>query len=440
MTKITVVVDEDPNVLKNPVQVNYPPGSWAAIDSFKKEYDSVVPEFDRQINGIGMGIQAIESLHEIRTKLEGLETIDPATYKMAQVASEAIFDSLRLHRTSPSLESYGNKETALETIGGFIKAIFQAIIDTFKSIWKFISELFSSSREEKKQEAFKQTAEVAKSGKASDAPLKDAVNPHLLRNFQHLGEHITIKDIESEIKKYENSVTHFSTTLKAYKVMLFTYMLSFEKAESLKECRKAFDDSIVTFSKTIDEMYDYIDHPGNYSQELNELRNTGILGSENYSNIRVLDGFPRGQLLAKIPYVHEEISFIKFKVLERNFTNAIEVNCKLPTKNEVSDFAKSLTDIASKSKMFSKTVDENLSDNKVLSTLSKVQHVMEQGAAETSDPEVMTSVQLFKLLSTMTRDLTELIMLIDETDLLYIKLGNEFNSVYYGKPVLGKKT
>ena len=117
--------------------------------------DLAIPEIEENMLGISAAIENISTLFDIRDILnKSGKNTDKAAIRLAQIACENISASTKIIHEPivVSMESIeqGNVaiEGVLDNIGNFIAKIWKAIVDTFKALWKKISEFIFDTKEQ----------------------------------------------------------------------------------------------------------------------------------------------------------------------------------------------------------------------------------------------------------------------------------------------------
>lgn len=140
-----------------------PAKDFLGVDNnLQNEHDAIIEEFDRQICGVGMGIEAVKDLIRIKNSLENSESVDTMALKMAKIAVERHQERLNISILSVGVESFSDRKVALEGLGTMIKTMVMAIINTLKNVFKAIMSLFKSEKKKTDNKKAEETAAVAK--------------------------------------------------------------------------------------------------------------------------------------------------------------------------------------------------------------------------------------------------------------------------------------
>jgi hypothetical protein len=111
-----------------------------------------VEEIESHIAGTAVALEHLSSMMQMQSVLA--QSSDITTTRIARIATSHIARQMDLSIPQISTESM---ETSLESIGSFIKSIWEAIKRTFKAIWDKITWIFRAHRSEssKRYERFK---------------------------------------------------------------------------------------------------------------------------------------------------------------------------------------------------------------------------------------------------------------------------------------------
>lgn len=185
-------------------------GVWSPSDTFDKEDHSIVGEYKRQQWEISDGLTQIEqitALEDIFT--EAGDDISEQAEQMLQVTLESIATRLGLERPAkPALESFKTKHVALEGLGGYLKQIWERIVEMFKKMCKavhdWVGKMVGKENAAHVDKVKREGKEIAKSAPA--APKLTQVGNGAVQHFKHLGNNFDIKALNRDLAALHASV------------------------------------------------------------------------------------------------------------------------------------------------------------------------------------------------------------------------------------------
>lgn len=167
-----------------------------------EEADPILQEYYDQVNGFCEASEQVQVLEELREVLRGAEEIDPQSVKIANIVIENFRKRFNIPVKTVAVESMGDKEAVLEGIGGVITAVFNAIMDTLKAIFKSIGGLFSTTQAEKAEKEINDLKQDIKENKAKYSAKNPTMTTPLLNvlDFDEGGD-ITVNDLVRRVER-----------------------------------------------------------------------------------------------------------------------------------------------------------------------------------------------------------------------------------------------
>lgn len=159
-------------------------------------------------NGIEYGFEQLNTLLSLYRTVSHTDELSVDTSKMLYTTLESMSSNIvSLNISNESLLGINGKSIALENIGVFFSAIWNAVKATLTKIWEFIEDIFSSSESSKVDEKIKTLKpkikktvdEIKKGGKTEEKILLES------HGLSYIDKHVTIELLEKNLVQVANS-------------------------------------------------------------------------------------------------------------------------------------------------------------------------------------------------------------------------------------------
>lgn len=256
------------------------------------------------LSGIDLAIESVNSLIDIKDKIVASEEFSPQSQRLLSIAYRDIQSNVLMFNTGPSLglESFSDKNVALEGITDIIKKIWEGIINAIKATWEFITDLFSQKRDEREEKRIDEALVDAKNNKVDLSHEK--VPENIFKAFEYLGSSVTLSDIENELN---NCVNLLKVWTGFYDVLL-NYSLNVTESVALFNEGKT-DEAKHYAGVGFQNLHGYVSSYFNkISSSTFDRMNTGTSDDIDKSRVYGLGKFPTGRT-AVLYSVKEESSY-----------------------------------------------------------------------------------------------------------------------------------
>jgi len=360
-------------------------------------YQDDVLALDSQLRGINAAFEDMNNLTKLKNiilKYKGRH-LNKQSIKMVKIVTENIKTNLKVLDNSSilSLETISesdNVEVCVESITSILKAIYTAILNTFKNIWNFIVKLFTNNSKTNKENVHRadkverELKTVMHEVRAEDLPNEMPVidNPDVIAPFNYLNSELTDEKLIEMIKAFiaiEKNLNILITETEGIEVIISKFFENISQIPVKDLIRDHDEVSSVVVSTAENEtqaLNYFIEIDKNFEKlevayasfnnglassmpEINDSSITKIIHRAlqgikfDESSVRVLTGFKNGGLLclykqhdtnSKLMPLHYEVKMINDPGLDG------KVIIRLPEFKNVELIAKLVKDLTLKAK------------------------------------------------------------------------------------------